>query len=862
MHSVSGNEILKKYGANGRDGLSGESVLKNARYGRNVIQKPKPPSVIKRVLLAVCEPMMLILVFALVVTLGINIGKALKTGNASFYECLGIFLAIALSVSVTVIMEDKSRKAIEVLNLAGGERATVLRDGKKKTVTAEDLVVGDVVFLEAGCKVYADMRLLSSNGLKTDEATLTGESMPVKKDANVTLAAGTPLAERRNCVYSGTFVREGEGIGVVAAVGDKTETGKIAKASNSEKSSAAPLNAKLLKLGKTVSVFGGAVSVGVLLLSVVRLAVTNCLSFDSVGEAFVQSILLIVAAVPEGLPATVALSLTLNAARLAKSNAVIKKLVAAETIGSVSVICSDKTGTLTANEMTVVGVFDANGKTEIGRKDFLLKNFALNSTAEKNAEENIGSPTELALVKALERAGVDYKKMRGEALIVRREPFSSERKYMVTEVKTAGGNVTFLKGAPERVAKITGDFSFEKEIKREQAKGMRVLAFARMTDGKWTYDGFCSICDELREDAKEAVEACVAAGVKVKILTGDGKETARYVADRLSLKGEVVEASEIEGLSENAFIKRLKGIAVVARSSPSLKLRITEALKKAGEVVAVTGDGVNDAPAIRHSDVGIAMGSGSDASKEAADVILLDDRFSTIVKAVAFGRSVFGNFQRFISFQLTVNLASMSIIIASLVTGLDCPFTSSGLLWLNVIMDGPLALSLGVENRAVSLKGSKPVKRDADILSPLMMARVGVHSVLMCAVTTVQQLFNFLGASVAEQSTVVLTTFVFFQLFNAVNCAESGSSSSLKALFSNKILLSMLAITLTVHVLLCQFAPAFFSTTPISVWLYIRIAVCCSSVLVFSELSKAVYRVFKKKLVGGKKFAIKRSEVT
>ncbi len=861
MHTKNKKELLREYSTDENSGLSSAKVVENARYGKNVIKKPKEKSLFKKILSAVSEPMMLILVFALILTAGVNIGKFLRTGDGDFYECIGILLAISVSVAVTVVMEDKSKKALEFLTLAGGGKATVLRDGKKKKIAAEEIVVGDIVCLEAGDKVYADGRIIYAEDLRTDESVLTGESKTVKKNPDKILRSNAPLAERVNCAYSGTFVTAGRGTMIVTAVGDKTETGIIAKESNAEKSVSAPLNAKLSRLGKTVSVFGGAASCAVFVLSLVRLAASSEFTFDGVTEAFVQSVLLIVAAVPEGLPATVAISLTLNVVRLAKSNALIKKLVAAETIGGVSLICSDKTGTLTANDMVLEGFYGENGKRVTPDK-FVIENFALNTTATVEDGKKTGSATEIALVSSLEKFGADYKKLRAAKPVTKRTPFSSDKKYMTTTVKRGNDEVTYLKGSPEAVAKIVGKSGFLTDVSYAERRGMRVLAFAHNERGNWFYDGFAAICDDLRPDAKEAVKTCLKAGVKVKILTGDSKETAAYIAEKLSLKGRVVENAEIEAMSDDALAGFLKNVAVVARSTPKTKLKIVEALQKSGEVVAVTGDGVNDAPAIRHSDIGIAMGSGSDVTKEAADLILLDDKFSTIVKAVAFGRGVFENFRRFISFQLTVNLASMSIIVASLLTGLDCPFTSTSLLWLNVIMDGPLALSLGVEARKTELEKTKPVRRDEDVLTPLMIARIGLTSVFMCAVTTCQQLFNFLGANLTEQPTVILSVFVFFQLFNAINCAAGTTESSLKRFFGNKLLVVMLFLTLFTHVLVCQFVPSFFGTSPLGVALWLKIFATCSSVLVAAELLKVFLRLLKRKIANKNFFMIKRRSVT
>ncbi|MBO7369085.1 MAG: cation-transporting P-type ATPase, partial [Clostridia bacterium] len=591
-----------------------------------------------------------------------------------------------------------------LLKKLGAEGAVrVIRGGVETVVKKEEVVVGDIMILEAGDKVCADGRIISCVELTADESMLTGESKPTKKSEGTVKKSGAGIADISNMLFSGTFVSTGKAKILVTGVGDKAETGKLAEDVLKERTVSAPLEEKLSRLGRLVTICGAIAAAFVFLLSIVRLYLLSEINFFSVENAFIEAIVLIVAAVPEGLPTTVAISLTLNVVKLAKSNALIKKLVATETVGCVSVICSDKTGTLTQNKMLVDnfvigGVCYSENRL---KSDIVALNCAVNSTAIVVGGEIKGSATEGALLSALAANKIDYTALRNKFTVTSVVPFSSDKKYMKTAGVFNGEKLSLLKGAPEVVLKsVFGDngiiASLLGEIADYQKRGKRVIAFSHEENGKRFFDGFAVISDRLRQDVKRSVAECREAGVSIKILTGDGIETARSVAAELKLPigdRNVVTADMIDGLSEDELIELLPDISVIARSTPRAKLRIVKALQAMGEVVAVTGDGVNDAPAIKHADIGIAMGSGSEITKEASDIVLLDNSFSTIITAISFGRNIYSNFQRFIMFQLNVNLASMSIIIAYLLLGFKSPFTSVCLLWLNVIMDGPLALS-------------------------------------------------------------------------------------------------------------------------------------------------------------------------
>ncbi|MBQ7235642.1 MAG: cation-transporting P-type ATPase, partial [Clostridia bacterium] len=665
FHDKSADLAIKELNSHAEFGLSDTGVTKSAsEYGTNSLSKKKKRGFFTRFLDALKEPMLIILLFGFALAFGTDLGKFLKTGEGDFTECIGILTAVLLSVFITLIMEGSSERAFAALNkLYDNVAVKVIRAKKIITVPQNKIVVGDIVLIESGDKIVADGRLIESNSLTVDESALTGESHAAEKDANAVLGVSVPLAERINTVYSGTFVTSGSGKMIVTAIGDKTEIGNIA-GELSDKSVETPLQNKLGKLGKTITIIGAVTAAVVFALSAVRLALNGALDFSSIQELFISSIVLIIAAVPEGLPTIVAVSLALNMIKLAKENALIKKMTATETAGAVSVICSDKTGTLTQNKMTVVSVCKNEFciPPEKLSEEALFQNFVCNSTADiivKNKRETgSGNGTECALLFAYAKSNKNtpYTEYRKRFPIVDREPFLSDNKYMTTTISVGGKLRKLIKGAPEKVLPLCNltDAQIHKiksDIKAHQKKARRVLCFAHLDftetpdNAKYFYDGFAAVTDPVRKEVYKAVSDCRRAGIKIKIMTGDNMETALAIARELKIaetEAQVISASELEKLGDEELKKTLDKITVIARSTPIVKLRVVRALKSKGEVVAVTGDGINDAPAIKHADVGIAMGkAGSEITKEAADVVLLDDSFATVVKAVSFGRNVY-----------------------------------------------------------------------------------------------------------------------------------------------------------------------------------------------------------------------------
>lgn len=872
------DEVIKNYSSNVQTGLSDKQAKENIeKFGTNSLTKKKADSLLKRIWDASTEPMLLMLIAAGLIALAVNIIRSFTGGKADYLECVGVFAAIALSVVISVVMEGRSAKAFDALSkINSNVIVKAMREGKTVKLNKDEIAVGDILILSAGDKIPADCRLVESTSLRVDESALTGESFPVKKDSEIEIAdEKTPLAERANMIYSGTFITEGHCKAIVSSVGDSTEFGKIASELTGADKSSTPLQEKLARLGKTITIMGVCAAAIVFVAQLISFAVTKSLSFDSIMEAFITSIVLIVAAVPEGLPTIVAVSLSINIIKLSKQNALVKKMIASETIGCISVICSDKTGTLTENKMTVKSFYDTAWHKEANElsNEYLTHNICLNTTADIGDKgEFIGNPTECAMLNFFNASSKKtYKEERADHETLSAFPFSSELKHMTTISNVDGKIISYVKGSPECVLKMCSlsakrKDEIEEAIVSAEKKAMRVIAFAHKEldsmrdyseenehnklESEMVFDGVVAIADPIRADVYDAVKSCQSAGVGVKILTGDNIVTASAIADELRLLdngGIAVEAKEVEEMSDDELSSKLDKISVIARSTPTVKMRVVKLLKAKGEVVAVTGDGINDAPALKNADVGIAMGiSGTEVSKEASDIVLVDDSFTTIVKAVEWGRNIYENFKRFISFQLTVNIASVICVFVSVLLGLDAPFTALQLLWINIIMDGPPALTLGLEPNYSDLMSRKPTNRSENIISKEMFVKIFSTGIYMSIVFLCQYRFNFLAAGQNEMRTVLFTLFVLFQLFNAFNCRELHSQTIFKHLFKNKLMLGVVSCTFVLQILIIQFAGAFFGTVPLALNMWLKIFALAFSVVVLSEFVKAVIRIAQK----------------
>ena len=900
--------VLKNLNVNLEHGLKDSTIKeRNEKYGKNEFTYKEEVSIFQDIKKALLEPMMLILLVAALVS-GI-IGE--------YYDAIGIVCAVAIGITIGIITEGKSKKAAEALSKMTEDIVVrVLRNCTVTQVSKSDLVPGDVVCLETGDMIPADGRFVETIDLKVREDMLTGESDDVKKDAKAIIkmeeieTIGTkkiqdPIpAKQINMGFGGTLIAYGKAIMVVTSIGDNTEMGKIAQTLQSEEEET-PLQRKLGDLGKTITKISSAIAALLFIFMVVKMVLFNTLnvnmsgiipfldSIDPVKTAFVVCIALIVAAVPEGLPTMINMTLAITMQKMAKINALVTKKEACETIGSVSVICSDKTGTLTQNRMTVENLY-LNGEFFNDEKDIddhFVKNCLVNSTAHINFEDDkwnyLGNSTECALLAYLE--DYDYKKERKESKIIHQIPFNSKNKFMATIMKINENNVILVKGAPEillsscineilegKLVKLTEERKDEiiQEIQKLQAKSMRILGFGfriiedleaevavtseisilnpELPNGnnELVFSGFVAIRDPLRPDVASAIETAKKAGVETKMLTGDNINTAIAIGEELGMLSgckKAVEATYIDTLSDEELKNEIKNIAIVARSKPETKMRIVGALQDNGEVVGVTGDGINDAPALTKADVGIAMGiSGSEVSKNAADIILTDDNFTTIIHGIKWGRGVYQNFQRFIQFQITVNIIAFLIAIISQVLNFDMPFTTIQLLWINIIMDGPPALVLGLEPIRNNVFNRKPVDRNSSIITKTMITSIVLNAIYVTSILLIQMKYNILGASTekigtaSEMETVLFGLFAFSALFNAFNCREFGTDSIFPNFSKNIIAIKVIFITGVAQIIFTQVFTSFFSSVALSPLMWIKVLVLAFMIIIINEIVKFV----------------------
>ena len=903
------SDVLNELKVDGSKGLSSSQVKQRLdKYGANEFTKQEKGSIWDSIKEAITEPMMMILLVAAVISALVG----------EWQDAIGIVCAVAIGIGIGIFTEGKSQKAADALSkMTENIEVKVLRNGKIIQVNKIDLVPGDIVSIETGDMVPADGRLVESLDLMVREDMLTGESEDVSKEADLVIEMENikakdkiivqdPIpAKQKNMVFGGTLIAYGRASFVVTSTGDNSEMGEIAK--NLEESDLqTPLQAKLGDLGGKISKVSSAIAAILFIIMIVKMVLANTISPDTTGvfaflqsiepvkTAFVVCVALIVAAVPEGLPTMINMTLAITMQKMAKINALVTKKEACETIGSVSVICSDKTGTLTQNRMTVEKVY-LNGKyrerEELSESNnYFIDNCLVNSTADIEKDDSevkyLGSATECALL--LYNDDCDYVQERQNAKIAHQIPFSSKRKRMSTVIEGDEGATVLTKGAPEIILELCKyehvncmevelDEARRKEILDEieklQRKSMRVLGFAYRNiseevamaseqgtlENDLVFTGFVGIRDPLRLDVKEAVETAKKAGVSTKMLTGDNINTAIAIGKELGLlngKYRAVEATYIDTLSDEELKDEITTISIVARSKPDTKMRIVEALQSNGEVVAVTGDGINDAPALTKADVGIAMGiAGTEVSKNAADIILTDDSFGTIVKGIKWGRGIYENFQRFIQFQITVNIIAFLTAILSVVFDFQMPFTTIQLLWVNIIMDGPPALSLGLEPVRDAVLSRRPTNRNASIITKQMLQSMIFNALYITCIIMIQMKFDILGAGFPkegvtgpnEMQTVLFALFAFSALFNAFNCREFGTDSILPSITKNTIFLKIIATTAVVQIFVTEVFAKFFNAVPLTITMWLKIIILSSLVIVVNELVKLIIRPFSKK---------------
>ncbi len=861
-----------------RFGLTDQQVKESREQsGRNVLTPPKRTSLWKLYLDKYRDPIIQILLVAAVVSL------VLAFIEGEFMETIGIFLAVFLATTVGFYFERDAAKKFDVLTALGEEQPVkVRRAGKVLEIPRHDVVVGDVVLIEVGDEVPADGRLLATTDLQINESALTGEPMAEKSLHETGDGAYPP-----NVVLRSTMVMNGRGEMVVTAVGDHTEIGKVAQKSTEQTAVQTPLYIQLDKLAKMISKVGIGVSVAAFVIFLTHDILTNpvwhghdyFLMAEIVLQYFMMAVTLIVMAVPEGLPMAVTLSLALNMRRMLKSNNLVRKLHACETMGAVTVICTDKTGTLTQNKMQVDTLLLKSGDEQL-----LETAIALNSTAELDEGKAIGNPTESALLLWLQKHGKDYTDLRRQFKVLKQLPFSTERKFMATLAEVDGSTYLFVKGAPEIVmGKCSMDDKFahqtQSELEAWQNKAMRTLAFAyrkveqgvtleQALEDALELQAIAAINDPIREDVPAAVHECRQAGIEVKVVTGDTAATALEIGKQIgvfeddpehigadgemtSLEQQMITGEQWEALSDEEAYERAKDIRVMSRAHPTDKQRLVDMLQKRGAVVAVTGDGTNDAPALHYAHVGLSLGSGTSVAKEASDMTLLDDSFKSIANAVMWGRSLYRNIQRFLFFQLVVNVAALLLVLGGSVLGTEMPLTVTQILWINLIMDTFAALALASLPPSHEVMKDKPRKVSDFIITPAMG-----KGILFCGIVFFVLMFAFLvycerrgnkGGVDTHELTWFFTTFVMVQFWNLFNAKALGSNhSAFRGLLRDRGMQLVLVIILVGQWLIVTFGGEMFRTEPLSAKEWLLIIAATSVVMWAGELWRAMKRTTEK----------------
>ena len=808
-------------------------------------------------------------------------------------ETIGIFVAVFLATTVGFYFERDAAKKFNLLTALSEEQPVkVRRNGKVMEIPRHDVVVGDVVLVEVGDEVPADGELIVCNDLQINESTLTGEPVTEKS-----LEGGGDGAYPRNVILRSTMVMNGRGEFVVTAVGDATEIGKVAKKSTEQTSVETPLHMQLDKLAKMISKVGSVVSVAAFFIFLIHDILTNpawggkdyFYMAEIVLKYFMMAVTLIVMAVPEGLPMAITLSLALNMRRMLKSNNLVRKLHACETMGAVTVICTDKTGTLTQNKMQVSAL-----ELKQGDEALLDTAIALNSTAELNDGKPIGNPTESALLLWLDAQGKDYEELRKQVNVLKQLPFSTERKMMATLAEVDGETYLFVKGAPEIVMKkcIIEDRmqrQSAEELDEWQHKAMRTLAFAYkkveasimrtsrtstaevvalLDANDLQLQAIAAIADPIRPDVPAAVQECRHAGIEVKVVTGDTAATALEIGKQIgvfedepenigadgsltSLDQQMITGEQWEALSDEEAYERAKDIRVMSRARPTDKQRLVAMLQKRGEVVAVTGDGTNDAPALHYAHVGLSLGSGTSVAKEASDMTLLDDSFKSIANAVMWGRSLYRNLQRFLFFQLVVNVAALLLVLGGSVIGTEMPLTVTQILWVNLIMDTFAALALASLPPSHEVMKDKPRKASDFIINK----SIG-FGILFCGIVFFLVMFALLvycerrgkGGVDVHELTMFFTTFVMIQFWNLFNAkALMSHHTAFRHFLKDKGMILVLVLVLVGQWIIVTFGGEMFRTTPLSLHEWLLIIGSTSVVLWVGELWRAFKRMIAKR---------------
>ncbi len=863
-------------------GISEEEAKKRLLgYGLNEIREEKRISPFRIFLGQFNSFIVWILIAAVIISMFLG----------DYLEGIVIIIILVINAIIGFIQEYRAEKAIKALKKLAGLKAKVIRGGQRREIDAAYIVPGDTIILETGDKVPADSRLVEAASMETMESSLTGESTPVAKETAV-LKHHAIIAEQKNMVFSGTILTKGRGKAIVVKTGMKTEIGNIAKMIEETEEEETPLQQKLDKFGKFLGYSTIVICAIVFLATVSR--------GEDILKMFEASVSLAVAAIPEGLPAVVTLSLAIGVQRMVKRNALMRKLSSVETLGSTTVICADKTGTLTKDEMTVKKIYTLNSTMDVGGEGYsaegkfskqlnndaklMLQIGALCNDSSLSNGKPLGDPTEVALIVSAAKSGLRKDELEKKYPRLGEVPFDSARKIMSTLHKSGRQKILYAKGAPDllirKCSKILANGKIKEMTSKERQKilalndnfannALRVLGFAYKPVSSKTPDkisesaehelifaGLQGMIDPPRKEVKEAIQDCKNAGIKVIMVTGDHKLTAVAIANELGLSGDAVTGEELDEMKD--FEENVGKISIYARVSPEHKMKIIDALKKNGHIVAMTGDGVNDAPAIKAADIGIAMGiKGTDVAKESSDMILMDDNFTSIRNAVEEGREIYDNIKKFVYYLLSSNLAEVLVIFIAILIGLKLPLVAIQLLWINLVTDGLPALALGVEPTGKNVMKRRPRKKDEHVITKVLAARmllngiaitIGTLGLFVWALKSRGWSFGMSPASADPNYiyalTVSFTALVFFELFNALNSKSETESIFRVGIFKNKYLLLALASSLLLQLIVIYSSPlnGVFSTTALPLKDLLVIGMVASTVIIADEIFKLILR--------------------
>lgn len=841
-------------------GLSDSEAEKRLEeYGENTIESSKKKKgIIGRFFAQLNDIMIIILLAASAASFGVSLLK----GEADFTDSVIIIAIVILNAVMGVFQESRAEKAVEELKKMSAPKARVIRSGKIKEIPSEEIVPGDILILEAGDMVSADARIIENNGLMTDESALTGESHPVSKNTD-NYAENTPVADRLNMVYSSSYVTGGRGKAAVTATGMSTEVGKIASMIDDSHDSETPLQKRLDNTGKILGITAIGICAVIFVIGIMR----KYAPFDM----FMTSISLAVAAIPEGLPAIVTIVLAIGTQTMSKKNTIVRTLPAVETLGSAEVICTDKTGTLTKNKMKAVKIRGLSDKMSLNDKKFVIRLAALCTDCRYEDRRYIGEPTEVAVVEAAEEMG--EKKERLEAVMPRIDeiPFSSERK-MMTTVQDFGTDekLCITKGAPERVLKLckfaSTDIKMDKRTYSELEKanesmassGLRVLAVAykqtsksdRQPENDLVFAGFIGMTDPPRDEAADAVAECRKAGIKVVMITGDHALTAKAIAEQTGIYNDgslIVSGTELDSMDEKILDSKLEDISVFARVSPEHKLKIVEAYKRKGKIVAMTGDGVNDAPALKTADIGCAMGgNGTDVAKGASDMIITDDNFATIVSAVREGRIIYGNIRKSVHFLLSSNIGEILTVFLAMLFGWGAPLLPIHLLWVNLITDSLPAVALGLDRPEDDVMEKGPASADKNLFADGLGERIAFEGIMIGALALMAFGAGRILSDSMQQETAMTMAFAVLSLSQLVHAFNMRSEKSIFRihLFSNKFLCLAFVIgtLMQAAVISIPALAQIFSAVPLNGLQWAVVAGLSLVPIVFVEFEKAVLK--------------------